>query len=703
VSVRPSPPHYTGVNSAVQGSQWLPGRATNPQGGRTSFSWQPTTGTENNGNLYGVTQTKNDGTHVSGVSFTYEPTGTAINGKAGQLKSVTDGRTAPGVTNYSYDTRGNLQGIDYPAAPPLGDVALLYDQTINRLSVVRDGAGKCRVLSYDSLDRLKKVEFRGACPNTGSPGTLDSTEGYVELTYDRDGNQLTEVTRRDGTTALLTRSMTYDNLNRVTYESLPGGGSNTMTYDRVGNLRSLTDAGGKVEYTYDATNQQRAVYEPGTTKPSKFKYTKDGLLDETKYPNNVTIDWGYDDAFRLTSIKATNAASTVIQELAYKYRDPQTSRQTPLRYEAEDKSLARRTRYAYDGLDRLTNATVKTNSGTDTDSGWNGASALGSWTYTLDPAGNVTQRVVAGSQLPASTTNYQYNLANQLCWRGTGTPPTPNCSTTQSVFDANGNETTNVGAGTAIYNPQDQTTTLRGVTIQYLGLGQDRWTSEGGTAIQHNVLGLGSRGTTYFTRDDGGTLVSRRSGSTRHYYLFDALGSIYGLTGSTGTVSERYDYDPYGGGNPTGAGQLGNGSTDVPGGQFGFAGGYRTTASGIYHYGQRYYDPSSLRWTQTDPLDQTGDLREGNRYTYVGADPINVVDLLGEAGRLKQIWTGVYGSYSRAYNLSKRYAAESRRHARYYANEAGRVWGDYKTKHPGSAEVLERTAEGVGKFLTGGG
>jgi hypothetical protein len=79
------------------------------------------------------------------------------------------------------------------------------------------------------------------------------------------------------------------------------------------------------------------------------------------------------------------------------------------------------------------------------------------------------------------------------------------------------------------------------------------------------------------------------------------------------------------------------------------------------------------------------------------------VDLLGEAGRLKQIWTGVYGSYSRAYNLSKRYAAESRRHARYYANEAGRVWGDYKTKHPGSAEVLERTAEGVGKFLTGGG
>ena len=49
--------------------------------------------------------------------------------------------------------------------------------------------------------------------------------------------------------------MTYDKLSRVTYESLPGGASNTMAYELVGNLRSLTDGGGKVEYTYDAVNQ----------------------------------------------------------------------------------------------------------------------------------------------------------------------------------------------------------------------------------------------------------------------------------------------------------------------------------------------------------------------------------------------------------------------------------------------------------------
>ena len=85
-----------------------------------------------------------------------------------------------------------------------------------------------------------------------------------------------------------------------------------MTYDLVGNLRSLTDGGGKVEYTYDAVNQQRAVYEPGTTRPTKFEHDKDGLRKKTTYPNGVTIDWGYDHAHRMTSIKATNASSTVL-------------------------------------------------------------------------------------------------------------------------------------------------------------------------------------------------------------------------------------------------------------------------------------------------------------------------------------------------------------------------------------------------------
>ncbi len=58
------------------------------------------------------------------------------------------------------------------------------------------------------------------------------------------------------------------------------------------------------------------------------------------------------------------------------------------------------------------------------------------------------------------------------------------------------------------------------------------------------------------------------------------------------------------------------------------AGGYQGTA-GLIHFGERFYNPDIGRWTQPDPLDQTGDLREGNPYVYAGADPINAVDTTG--------------------------------------------------------------------------
>ena len=48
------------------------------------------------------------------------------------------------------------------------------------------------------------------------------------------------------------------------------------------------------------------------------------------------------------------------------------------------------------------------------------------------------------------------------------------------------------------------------------------------------------------------------------------------------------------------------------------------------HFGKRYYDPGLGRWTQQDPIDQPADLRQANRYVYVGQDPVNHVDPSGE-------------------------------------------------------------------------
>jgi RHS repeat-associated protein len=65
---------------------------------------------------------------------------------------------------------------------------------------------------------------------------------------------------------------------------------------------------------------------------------------------------------------------------------------------------------------------------------------------------------------------------------------------------------------------------------------------------------------------------------------------------------------------------------------FGYKGGYRTpggnkgegnVTNGLYHFGARYYDPTTGRWTQQDPLGHLGSTTQGNRFLFAGTDPIN--------------------------------------------------------------------------------
>ena len=130
-------------------------------------------------------------------------------------------------------------------------------------------------------------------------------------------------------------------------------------------------------------------------------------------------------------------------------------------------------------------------------------------------------------------------------------------------------------------------------------------------------------GTTSFTRDPTGRLIGERRPDGRYYYLFDGLGSITGLTNSTGALVRTYRYEPYGTQRET----TGTG----PQAALRFASGY-LMPGGVYHFGQRYMSPATGRWTQQDPLDQPSDLREGNRYIYAGDDPVNLVDPAGLVG-----------------------------------------------------------------------
>jgi RHS repeat-associated protein len=83
---------------------------------------------------------------------------------------------------------------------------------------------------------------------------------------------------------------------------------------------------------------------------------------------------------------------------------------------------------------------------------------------------------------------------------------------------------------------------------------------------------------------------------------------------------DTFKYDPYG--NLTNT----TGSLYEP---IRFAGGFYDIQTGLYHFGQRYYDSQSGRWTQQDPADDPLSLNGWNRFVYAGDDPINNVDPSG--------------------------------------------------------------------------
>lgn len=540
------------------------------------------------------------------------------------------------ITDYNYDALGQLTEVVPPAILPsartqLGKTSFAYDG-LSRTQKVWDAkhqpttATPQKVFTYDKLDRVKRVDF------------ADGT--WVAFAYDDDGNR-TSRTEGSGLTTTATTSYTYDKLNRVTQEALPGGATNGYTYDANGNLKTLTDSGGTVTYDYDDTNLLKNLAEPGgscTTTPASlcttFTNTSRGKRDVTTYPNGVTVDNDYDLGDKPNSITAKLGSNT-LQSFTYTYQDSaSTPRNTLLTQSVTDKDN-NTTTYGYEnsdaggtsGPDRLLRARTAAAGGT--------GALVDDYRYTYDKSGNLKTEIEQVGSGSVQTTTFSYNEGNQLCWKASGTPSSTACGSPPTgaatyTYDANGNTLTGAGRSYA-YNTKNQTTSVTpsggsATSLAYLGQSQNELTGIGASTVQNNALGVGKQTTSgtasHFIRDSGGGLVGEKVGTARHYYIADNLGSIRGVTNSSGALSNTYRYEPYG----SLASSTGSVSNPMK-----FAGGHglHDTGLGLYHFGARYYDPAIGRWTQQDPIDQAGDLRRANRYVYASADPINRADRSG--------------------------------------------------------------------------
>ena len=285
---------------------------------------------------------------------------------------------------------------------------------------------------------------------------------------------------------------------------------------------------------------------------------------------------------------------------------------------------------AYDPLGRLTSFSRGTlGSGNTTIT-----SPSYTQSFSLDALGNQL-----GVTTNGTTVTQAYNSLNEQT--GTGAA---------STYDADGNTKTQAGLS-YVYDAWNRLVTVKntgGTTIagySYDAMG-DRITETyatgttdhlyygaGGGVIEERQGSTAASATSYqYVWGASGNLVLRdtvASGSvvaaSRLYALQDANGDTTALVNTSGTVVERFEYSPYG--VVTVLNEPGTPVADGYAWRYLFQGGRLDTATGLYLFGARDYNPAQGTWMERDPLGLGGgDL---NEHRFVGNDPIASTDNTG--------------------------------------------------------------------------
>lgn len=244
----------------------------------------------------------------------YYPDGRAVNytyDAAGNRTSMTDWHGAtlyiydelnrlryvayPGINYiyYEYDKSGNIIKMRYPSqdevsygydndnrlrsvTAPSGATSYEYDNLTNNLKKKILPNGVYTEYAYDLAKRVTDVS------NKRSDGSLIS--GY-HYTYDANNNIKDAIeTTASGT---ITKTYTYDKLNRLTRSDSSDGTFEAFAYDAMGNRLTRTTETGSINYEYDSDNR---LLQAGDT---YFFYDKNGNLIKKVSPQK-TEEYQYD-------------------------------------------------------------------------------------------------------------------------------------------------------------------------------------------------------------------------------------------------------------------------------------------------------------------------------------------------------------------------------------------------------------------------
>lgn len=621
---------YGGAGSATE---FLPGNSKNAAGSTSNYRYDGAgnmTANTNGASNEAIVERNADGT----VKFTTDPEN--VNDGTTQASPACE-RTVGGTSyedncsTYAY-TNGNVTSITKPDnAGSLSNRTYGYDG-FGRLSTVTNGGGGTTTYGYDAMDRMT------------SAGSTTAGTTAVAYGYDVLGNQ---TSRTDVTGSVVFR---YDKLNRLTVKDIGGSatdcsGGPTATrlcygWDQASNLISLGDGRGTTAYHYSPIGLLDQVIEHNTRR-IVVKYDDDQRRVQTwfdadtppngtTYPSDVLTPpttWALqtkntlDSDGRITNTRSWRLSETAgnrVADIDYSYKVPGTYPTSCAtlgygrgvgtdagRMTVKTDNLASKTfHHCYDQAGRLR---FREGSGSTT------------YEYTWDKNGNRLKDV------DANTTTYTYNAGNQV-------------TNTGWSYDGAGNQKTggDLGSTTAVYNGYDQAASMSpgGTTFALAAAGttNTELVTQGSTTLRNGLPGVQSIGSSYLQRSPDGGLLSLITGAGEtgeYYYVLDGQSSVVGLVDAAGTHRAVYGYDPFGSNDS--ATEPSGGS--LPANPYRYASGRTVATNGtqvlLYQFGERFYNPTTGRWTQQDNLESLGDPSEGNRYSYVGGDPVNSIDPTG--------------------------------------------------------------------------
>ena len=549
------------------------------------------------------------------------------------------------VSNYYYDEIGDLtqvinanQKSTTYAIDNLGRLTKVYFADATAQSYTYDNIGNVikkvdqkqysTLYSYDSMNRLSIVSYCG-------PPVTGTTISSASYTYDKDGN-LVKLQNKN-----TTLTNTYDARSRTLSEKyavntnattvnlgcvgtgLPTTSGSSLTYTisyRYNGevMANMTYPDGLVvKYAYDGLGRVTTASKSGSsTNYATFTYYNCPCAERIKgigFGDGTVANYTYDSLTRPSTIKVVSG-NTLLLNLSYTYRN--TGTVSSITGKLNGASINEQ--YTYDQLNRIVGSTLIDGGTTNTLS------------YKYDRVGNRLNQTLNGA-----TTSYTINQANNEL---TGSSVTG--TSIASSYDPNGNlATSNVTTRRTVNWKYAWSFSNQLVQVSSNGAVQGTYAYDG---MERRVESIESS-TTFYAYLGTETLyesvvsgaktdyvyaaslrIAKVSGTTTSYYHPDALGStrLVTTTGNKGvTVVFSDNYQPYGqdNGTPTGSET------------YKFTGKPYSTASNLYYYYSRWYNPTIGRFISQDPKGPKLTIPETfNQYIYVSDNPTINIDPTGE-------------------------------------------------------------------------